>query len=168
LTSSRNFNPDRELFERVEATGCYQYAADALAGRIVVCKKVKQSAQRFMDDLDRNFYDPKYSWVFDVDKAYRPINFIEKFIKPTKGDYDAMRLLPWQHFVEGNLYGWVDKRTKYRRFREGIVFVGSGNGKSTLITGDVAYAISKDDERGAEAYCLANSKQQATAVYVYN
>jgi phage terminase large subunit-like protein len=165
LTSSKNSEPARETLGRIEATLCYQYAADALAGRIVVCKRVKQSSRRFMNDLDRSLYDSKYAWTFNVDKAYRPINFIEKFITPTKGDYDKMTLLPWQHFVEGNLYGWVDKRTRYRRFREGVVFVGSGNGKSTLITGDVAYAISKDDERGAEAYCLANSKQQARIIF---
>jgi phage terminase large subunit-like protein len=118
-----------------------------------------------MNDIDRFINDSKYPWVFDIEKAYRPINFTEKFIIPTKGNYDSMKLLPWQHFVEGNLYGWVDKNTGHRRFHEGIILVASGNGKSTMVGGIVPFAISKDGERGAEVYCLANSKQQARIIF---
>lgn len=76
-----------------------------------------------------------------------------------------MELLPWQHFIEQNLYGWVSRETGYRRFREGIIIVGQGNGKSTLIAGNAAYGLTKDGERGAEVYCLANSKEQAKIIY---
>lgn len=117
-----------------------------------------------MDDLEKS-KNPKYPWQFDIQKAYRPIDFIEKFTTPTKGDYHRMELLPWQHFVEGNIYGWVHKQTGLRRFREAIVLVGAGNGKSTLITGNALFAVSKDDERGAEVYAVANSKDQARIVY---
>ena len=159
-----NHSDSREILERIEASDCYKYASDTISGRIITGKRVKQAGHRFMNDLDRAMSDSRYPWAFDIEKAYRPINFTEKFIVPTKGDYDKMELLPWQHFVEGNLYGWVDKKTGYRRFREGLVFVGSGNGKSTMIGGIGGYAISKDGERGAEAYCLANSRQQAMII----
>lgn len=159
-----NLSNSREAIERIEASGCYRYASDTISGQITACKRVKQAGQRFMNDLDRAINDIRYPWALDIEKAYRPINFTEKFIVPTKGNYDRMTLLPWQHFVEGNLYGWVDKKTGYRRFREGLILVGSGNGKSTMIGGIGAYAISKDDERGAEAYCLANSRQQAMII----
>ncbi len=142
---------------------CYQYADAVLSGKETACVKVKQSCQRFIDDLDASG-NSKYRWVFDIEKAYKPINFIEKFLKPSKGDYDRMELLPWQHFVEGNLYGWVDKSTSFRRFREGLIIVGSGNGKSTLVTGNAAFAASKDGERGAEVYTLANSEKQAKII----
>jgi len=117
-----------------------------------------------MDDLKAS-EDPKYAWTFDISKAYRPIDFIERFCKPTKGDYDKMELLPWQHFVEANLFGWVSKKTGLRRFREGLILVGSGNGKSTLVTGNAAFGASKDREPGAEVYCLANSKEQARIIF---
>lgn len=149
----------------VETSTCCKFAQDVLSGAIISGKKRKQACWRFMNDLEKSLTDPAYPWVFDVSKAYRPIDFMEEFITPTKGDYDRMELLPWQHFVEGNLYGWVDKKTEYRRFREGLIIVASGNGKSTLVTGNAAYAISKDGERGPEAYCLANSKQQARIVF---
>ena len=99
-----------------------------------------------MADLE-NSARKDYPWKFDVQKAYRPIDFMERFLKPSKGDYDRMELLPWQHFTEGNLYGWVDKKTGYRRFREGLIIVGSGNGKSTLIVGNAAYGASNVNGR---------------------
>lgn len=143
---------------------CFQYAEGVLDGNITACKRVKQACRRFFDDLEKAEQD-SYPWKFDVSKAYRPIEFIERFMRPTKGDYDRMKLLPWQHFVEGNIYGWVDKRTGLRRFREALILVGAGNGKSTLVSGNAAFAASKDGERGAEVYCLANSREQARIVF---
>ena len=143
---------------------CYQFAEDVLSGKIISGVKRKQACGRFLREL-RLSEEPGYRWTFDLEKAYRPVDFMEKFCRPTKGDYDRMELLPWQHFVEGNLFGWVDKETGLRRFREGLVLVASGNGKSTLITGNAIYGASKDGERGAECYCIANAKDQAKIIF---
>lgn len=148
----------------VAASPAYQFAADVLDGNIVSGKRRKQSCQRFMDDLAQQS-DPDFPWEFDLQTGYYPIEFMERFLVPTKGAYRKMKLQPWQHFVEANLYGWVDKKTKLRRFREGLIIVGAGNGKSTMIAGNAAYALSKDGERGAEIYTLANSKEQAKIVF---
>ena len=146
-------------------TKAYQFAADVVDGKIVSGKRRIQACHRFLRELERAASDPAYPWHFDVEKGYRPIRFIEKFMVPTKGNYDKMTLLPWQHFIEANLYGWVSKKTGYRRFREAMIIVGQGNGKSTLITGNGAFAVSKDGERGPEVYSLANSKDQAKIVF---
>lgn len=148
----------------IKESACYCYAADVLAGEIVAGQKVKQACRRFMDDLEQSG-EKGYPWEFDPQLASRPVEFIERFCKPSKGDYDRMELLPWQQFVEGNLYGWVDKKTRLRRFREGIIIVGAGNGKSTLVGGNATYAASKDGERGAEVYVLANSREQARIIF---
>ena len=146
-------------------TKAYQFAADVVDGKIVSGKRRIQACRRFLRELERAAADPAYPWRFDVEKGYRPIRFIEKFMVPTKGDYDRMTLLPWQHFIEANLYGWVSKKTGYRRFREAMIIIGQGNGKSTMITGNAAYALSKDGERGPGVYCLANSREQARIVF---
>lgn len=143
---------------------CYGYAGDVDAGRIVACRKVKLACRRFLDDLDRQ-KDPSFPWRFDEVKAERPCAFIERFLAPTKGNYDRMTLLPWQCFVEGNLYGWVDKKTGLRRYREALIVVGTGNGKSTMLAGNATYGACKDGERGADIYLLANSKEQAGIVF---
>lgn len=142
----------------------YQYAEDVIEGRQTACEKVRAACTRFKRELEYS-KDPSYSWRFDERLAARPCLFIEMFLKPTKGDYDRMELLPWQCFVEGNLYGWVSKETGLRRFTEGLIVVGRGNGKSTLMAGNAAYGASKDGEPGADVYLLANSKEQAGIVF---
>jgi len=142
----------------------YRFAEDVLSGKIISGKRRKQACQRFMGELEMSGRKD-YPWKFDIKKAYHPIDFMERFLVPTKGDYDKLTLQPWQHFVEANLYGWVDKKTGYRRFREGLILVGSGNGKSTMVVGNAAYMVSVDGERGAEVYCLANSREQARIIY---
>ena len=146
------------------ASQAYKFAEDVLAGKIVSGKRRKQACQRFIDDLEKS-EQKDFPWKFDIKKAYRPIDFMERFLVPTKGDYDKMTLQPWQHFVESQLYGWVDKKTGHRRFREGLILVGSGNGKSTMVVGNAVYMLSVDGERGAEVYTLANSKEQARIIY---
>lgn len=142
----------------------YRFAEDVLAGKIISGKKRKQACKRFLDDLEKSG-QKDYPWRFDIKKACRPIEFMERFLVPTKGDYDKMVLQPWQCFVESNLYGWVDKKTGYRRFREGLILVASGNGKSTMVVGNAVYMLTVDGERGAEVYCLANSREQARIIY---
>lgn len=143
---------------------CRAYARDVTTGRIIASKKVIAACRRFLRDLERE-KDPAYPWRFDEAKAARPVEFIERFLTPTKGDYDKMELMPWQCFVECNLYGWVDKETGLRRFREGLIVVGTGNGKSTMLAGNATYGACKDGERGADIYLLANSKEQAGIVF---
>ena len=143
----------------------YEYPKDVLAGRIVACAKVRAACERFMRDIDRARHDPAFPWAFDERLAVRPSAFMEKFLRPTKGDYDSMELLPWECFVLGNIYGWVDKGTGLRRFREALIVVGRGNGKSTLMAGVSTYGACKDGERGADVYLLANSKEQAGIVF---
>lgn len=142
---------------------CYAYAQDSAAGRNV-CQKVQMACRRFLDDLQKQ-QDPSYPWRFDEEKAARPVAFMERFLTPTKGDYTRMELMPWQCFVECNLYGWVDKQTGLRRFREALILVGTGNGKSTLMAGNATFAACKDGEKGADIYLLANSKEQAGIVF---
>lgn len=149
----------------IQTSKAFQFAVDVLDGKIVSGKRRKQACQRFIYELERSATDPTYPWEFNIEKAYRPIEFIERFLTPTKGAYSRMELLPWQHFIEANMYGWVSRKTGYRRFREAIIIVGQGNGKSTMIAGNAAYGLTKDGERGAEIYCLANSREQARIIF---
>ncbi|MYX21958.1 terminase large subunit [Streptomyces sp. SID8380] len=140
------------------------YAQRVLCGDIVASKKVIQAAERHMNDLKRQG-TREFPWIFVEDKGHRPIRFIEKFCKPSQGDFDQLVLQPWQHFCIGSLYGWVHKDTGIRRFREGLIFVGRKNGKTTKISGLTNFAVSKDGEPGARVYLLSNSKEQARLLF---
>jgi phage terminase large subunit-like protein len=140
------------------------YAEQVVKGNIKASKKNIQSCQRHLNDLERQGTED-FPWVFTEEMAHRPIKFIEKYCKPSKGNYDSLVLQPWQHFVVGSLYGWVHKDTGVRRFREGLIFIGRKNGKTTMISGLSNYAVSKDNEPGARVYVLANTKQQAGELF---
>ncbi|GGJ48534.1 phage terminase large subunit [Virgibacillus kapii] len=140
------------------------YAEQAVKGKIKVSKKNKQAARRHLKDLKRQGTED-FPWIFVEEQGHRPIRFIEKFCKPSKGDFDQLTAQPWQHFIVGSLYGWVHKDTGIRRFREGLIFIGRKNGKSTLVSGLSLYSFSKDGENGADVYLLANTKQQANIIF---
>ncbi|PWA08650.1 terminase large subunit [Pueribacillus theae] len=140
------------------------YAEQVVKGNIKASKKNKMAARRHLKDLKRQGTDD-FPWIFVEEKGHRPIRFIEKFCKPSKGDFSQLVAQPWQHFVVGSLYGWVHKDTGIRRFREGLIFVGRKNGKSTLVSGLTLYSFSKDGENGADVYLLANTRKQAGIIF---
>lgn len=140
------------------------YANQVLSGEILACKKVKLAAQRFLSDLTRAG-QAETPWEYDSGLAERPVKFIEEFLSPSKGDYGKMRLLPWQCFLLCNVFGFVDKKSRMRRFKEALVYLGSGNGKSTLMSGLSAFLASKDGEQGADICLFANSREQAGIVF---
>ena len=141
-----------------------RYAQDVRDGRIVACQKIKMAVERFFRDL-ADSEAGKTPWVYDPKKAGRPVEFMERYLVPTKGSYDRFDLMGWQCFAICNVYGWVDRETGMRRFREALIYVGSGNGKSTMVSGLAAYMASKDGERGARITLFANAKDQADIVY---
>lgn len=142
-----------------------QYAKDVTAGKILTGRKVKLACRRHLNDLKRADADPDFPYCFDEELAYRPIEFIETFCKPSQGDFDRIDMQPWQHFVIGSLYGWVHKETRLRRFKEGMIFVGRKNGKTTMVSGLSIYGAGIDGEKGARVYQLANSMKQARLTY---
>jgi phage terminase large subunit-like protein len=140
------------------------YAEQVVKGKIIASKKIKLACKRHLNDLKRQG-TKDFPWVFDEEKGHRPIKFIETFCRPSKGNFQSLVAQAWQHFIIGSLYGWVHKDTGLRRFKEGLVFVGRKNGKSTMVSGLANYGCSKDGEKGADVYLLANSMKQARVIF---
>ncbi|PKR84872.1 terminase large subunit [Heyndrickxia camelliae] len=140
------------------------YAEQVVAGNIIACKAVILACQRHLNDLKKQGTED-FPWIFDEDLGHRPIRFIEKFCKPSKGNYKQLILQAWQHFCLGLLFGWIHKDTKLRRFKEGLIFVARKNGKTTVISGTANFGVSKDGENGADVILLANSMKQARLLF---
>lgn len=140
------------------------YAEQVVKGNIIASKNVKLACKRHINDLKRAGTDD-FPYIFDEHLGHRPIQFIEKYCRPSKGNYKQLILQPWQHFILGSLFGWVHKDTRLRRFKEGLIFVGRKNGKTTLISGVSLYGVSKDGEHGADIPLLANSMKQARLLF---
>ena len=141
------------------------YAQMVVEGSIIANKWVKLACERHLKDLKRSQTDPSYPWKFDTEKGWRPLRFIEKKCHPTKGNFQHLVMQPWQHFVVGCMFGWVNKKTGERRFRESLIFVGRKNGKTELESGLADYMAGFDGENGPNVYFLANSQQQSRLLY---
>lgn len=108
-----------------------------------------------------------HTYVFDEELAHRPIEFIEKYCKHSKGKWAGkpVMLELWQKaFIEA-LFGFVDEETRLRKYKKGILFVGRKNGKSTIDSGLGNFMTTKDGEGGAEVYSVAVKKDQAKIVW---
>ena len=106
-------------------------------------------------------------YAFDEEKANRPIEFIERFCRHSKGEWagQPVRLELFQKAFIQALFGFVDRDTGLRRFREAFFLVGRKNGKSTLLAGLALYMLIADGEGGAEVYSTATKYAQARLLF---
>jgi len=131
-------------------------------GEINACRRVKAVYARLVEDLNR---PGKY--IFDEQKAARPIAFIETFCKHSKGEWagQPVKLELFQKAFIQALFGFVDAETGLRRYRESFFLVGRKNGKSTLLAGLALYLLTSDGEGGAEVYSTATKYAQARLLF---
>jgi phage terminase large subunit-like protein len=105
-------------------------------------------------------------WTFDPDRAMVPIEICERLpnIKgPQAGN--SIRLMPWQRCWTANLFGFIERGTGRRRFRQASIWVPRGNGKSTWLAPLAVYCAFAEGEGGAEAYAAAVTRDQAKIVW---
>ncbi|MBQ6739062.1 MAG: terminase large subunit [Synergistaceae bacterium] len=138
-----------------------EYLSDIKAGRIVTSKRVIELYQR----LEHEIENPT-RYHFDERKASRPIEFIERFCRHSKGEFAGrpFELLPFQKAFISALFGFVDERGK-RRFREAFFYMARKNGKSALLSAIALYCLIADGEAGAEVYSVATKKEQARLIF---
>lgn len=135
-----------------------EYYNKIMSGEIIACKRIKQVYSKLVDDL----YNPKDNWVFDEELANRPIEFIETFCKQAQGDLGAkLELMLFQKAKHQAVFGFVDKNTKLRKYREVLDIRGRKNGKTTELAADELYMLVGDGEGSPEVYNIATKLEQA-------
>ncbi len=139
-----------------------EYYEKISSGEIKTSKKVLRQYELLVKELD-NPTMLGNNWMFDVDKATYPIDFIEKFCKRTQGTSigQPIHLALFQKAKIQAVFGFVDKFTGLRRCRETATIEGRKNGKTTESAGLSLYALMGDGEGGAEVYFVATKKDQA-------
>ena len=139
------------------------YWSKIQSGEIVACKRLIQQYQKLINELD----SPRDPWVFDLDKANQPIEFIERFCKQSKGKWigKPLKLELFQKAKIQAVYGFVHEDTGLRRCREVFTLVARKNGKSTEKAATGTYMFVGDGEGGAEVYSIATKKDQARIVF---
>lgn len=130
-------------------------------GDIITSRRVKAVYERLVKEMG----DDSIPYYFDEETGERPITFIETFCKQSQGTIGApLKLELFQKAFIQLLFGWLEKDTGYRRFRETLFLCGRKNGKSTLLSGIALYMLVADYEGAAEIYSVATKKDQAKKV----
>jgi len=140
-----------------------RYARSVLKGTTVAGPHVRNACRRHFDDLKNGEARGIY---FDEAKAARAIEFFEKRLRLSEGQFDGIpfNLEPPQVFIIGSIYGWI-KEDGFRRFRRAYIEQGKGNGKSPLAGGIGLYGLMADQEPGAQIYSAASKKEQAEILF---
>lgn len=140
-----------------------EYWSEIQSGRIVVSKRVYKVYEKLVREID----NPPDEWIFDEEQGERPIEFIEKFCKHSKGEWLGKPVLLelFQKAYIQALFGFIHKERGHRRFTETFFLVARKNGKSTMTSGIGNYMLMADGEGGAEVYSVATKKDQAKIVF---
>lgn len=140
-----------------------QYYSKIQSGEITADNKIKS----VYSELVKRCKDQTGRYIFDKGKAERPIQFIEKFCRHSKGEWAGrpVKLELFQKAFISALYGFIDTETGYRQYKEAFFLVGRKNGKSTLAAGLALYELLADGEPGAECYSIATKKDQAKIIF---
>ena len=140
-----------------------EYLDAMRSGKCIVGKRIRRQYEK----LSRDIHDPSGGYVFNQKRAERPIQFIERFCKHSKGEWAGkpVKLELFQKAFISALFGFVHETTGERRYKETMLYVARKNGKSTLLSGIALYCLIADGEAGAEVYSIANKKDQARLVF---
>jgi len=139
-----------------------QYAHDVIDGKINVCRNVRSSCQRFLNQ----YANTEWDWIFDPRFPAHVLD-VASHMKHTKGP-DAGKpivLDPFQIFFICAVYGFRKKTDVSKRMvTDVILYIPRKAGKSTL-TAIIALYELKFGEVGAEVFTLATNREQATIVF---
>jgi phage terminase large subunit-like protein len=142
-----------------------KYQKSIESGETVASQKIKAVYKRETEWIKNPPSD--FPFYFDEKAGQRPIDFIEKYCKHSKGRWGRKPFLlePFQKAKLQLVFGWLEKDTKKRRFREVVDIRGRKCGKSSETAGVELYCLIADGETGAEVYCTANKKEQADLIF---
>lgn len=141
------------------------YALKVSHGQLLAGRWVRLACERHLwDKAEAERGDGRWRWRPEL--GTRAIGLFGLF-KHYKGKWGGqpVRLELWQKFIVASIFGWVDRETGLRRFRNAFVEMPRGQGKSTLAAGILIILTFFDGEAGAEGYSFATKKDQARIVF---
>src|SRR5690625_4571213 len=100
--------------------GLDSYCEGVRSGEIDVCSYVKQAVDRHYRDLQRSQdNDPTFPYYFEPKAAIHFFEFCAT-LNQYEGEFAGKPIIlePCQQFWFGSIFGWLDKETKYRRYRD--------------------------------------------------
>ena len=140
-----------------------EYWGGIQSGKYIVSKRVYKLYEKLAGEIKA----PAGRYIYDEARANRPIEFIERFCKHSKGEWAGkpVTLELFQKAFIAALFGFVDAETGFRKYRETLFLVARKNGKSTMLAAIALYCMVADNEPGAEIYSTATKKDQARLLF---
>lgn len=140
-----------------------QYYNAIETGRVTVSAKVRKTYKHLVDKL----HDKESPYIYDNDRANYVIDFIQTFCKHSKGKWGGRPVILelWQKAATAALFGFIDKKTRLRQYRQLILIIARKNGKSTWATCLGLYLLIADGEAGPEIYSAATKRDQAKIIW---
>jgi len=134
------------------------------SGEVLAPVEIKEIYKRMVAEMD--LAEP-FDFYFDEDTGNHVIDFIETFCRHYEGEYAGQLVVLelWQKAFIQNVFGWVERGSDLRRFREYLLEVPRKHGKSFLSGCIATYMLVADGEAGAQVYTLATKLDQAKIVY---
>lgn len=133
---------------------------------IAVCEEIRYIYKRLNEEMEMAD-DSAFPFYFDENVGSHAIEFIENFCRHYQGEHagELVKLELFQKAFIQTLFGWLEKETNLRRFREYFFEVARKHGKSFLSACIAIYMLVADGEDGAEVYSAATKLDQAKIIY---
>lgn len=143
-----------------------EYYSQIASGEIIACEEIKSIYKRLVEEMNLGT-DDSFPFYFSENVGNHAIEFIETFCKHYQGEHAGkkVRLELFQKAFIQALFGWLEKKTNLRRFREYFFEVARKHGKSFLSACIAVYMMVADGEEGAEVYSAATKLDQAKIIY---
>lgn len=114
-----------------------QYAHDVLEGKYTTGYLMKLAAFRHLRDLQR-VSDSDFPFHYDTKEVDKILKFAS--IAPNVDTGEPTKLMAWQKFIFGELFGWRDELNT-KRFTRVILSVARGQGKTYLMAIYMVYSF---------------------------
>lgn len=139
------------------------YSEKLQSGEIVSCEEVRALYKRLCEEME----DESSPFYFSERYGQHAIDFIEGWCRHYQGEHagELVKLELFQKAFVQSLFGWLEKGTDLRRFREYFFEVARKHGKSFLSGCIAVYMLVADGEEGAEVYSAATKLDQAKIIY---
>lgn len=142
-----------------------EYHAKITGGEIIAGEKVK----KVYSHIIKNLHDINGAYIYDAEEAEKAISFIETFccIPKFKDGRQPFMLELWQKALLSCLFGFRDRRTHRRQYKEVFLYVGRKNSKTLLSADIILYILLFSKEAAQEVYSVATDRQQSKIIWEY-
>ena len=107
-----------------------EYNEQLQSGKIASCEEIRTVYARLVQEMDTE----GFPYVFSEATGQHAIDFMEKFCRHYQGEHagELVKLELFQKAFIQNLFGWLERDTGLRRWREYYFEVARKHGKSFL------------------------------------